>query len=325
MPLARVRALGHELAIFVSEELLTVDFAVRNPVWSWFYSRVVRPLVAIPRSLFARPAPITDAPTGKPKTTFNSKSLIEVESDAPDEAKQLAQQASQIEWYHTFDLGHGIVTPGAFDHSPILHHYRLPDSLAGRSVLDVACFDGFWAMEFERRGADRVVALDIDEAKELDLPPVVRQKMTEEELHRKMGDGFRLVHRAKNSRVERVHCNVYDLSPDSLGSFDIVHIGDVFLHLQNPFKALANVARVTQGYALISDVFDPRLDRLGNHPILEFRGGIEDCVWWYFSFEGLEKMIWDAGFKKVELLARFKYGMRGNRQQMWHAVFKASM
>jgi tRNA (mo5U34)-methyltransferase len=180
-------------------------------------------------------------------------------------------------------------------------------------------------MEFERRGADEVVALDLEQARELDLPPVVRQKMTPAELDRRMGDGFRLVHQARGSKVERVHCNVYDLSPELRGKFDIVHIGDVLLHLQNPAKALANICRVTKGYALISDIFDPRLDRLGKHPIIEFRGGLEDCVWWYFSFASLEKMIRDAGFRSVELVAKFKYGMRGQRQQMWHAVFKASV
>ena len=54
----------------------------------------------------------------------------------------------------------GIYTPGmARDHG-----YRLPvlpaDRFAGRSVLDVGTFDGFYGFLAEARGAARVVAVD---------------------------------------------------------------------------------------------------------------------------------------------------------------------
>jgi tRNA (mo5U34)-methyltransferase len=63
-------------------------------------------------------------------------------------------------WFHTFALGHDIYTAGlARDHV-----YRLPvlgaDGFAGRSVLDVGAFDGFYSFLAERRGARRVVAVD---------------------------------------------------------------------------------------------------------------------------------------------------------------------
>ncbi|MCA1681352.1 MAG: tRNA 5-methoxyuridine(34)/uridine 5-oxyacetic acid(34) synthase CmoB [Actinobacteria bacterium] len=63
-------------------------------------------------------------------------------------------------WFHTFALAPGIYTPGiARDHG-----YRLgvlgEDRFAGRSVLDVGAFDGFYSFLAERRGARRVVAVD---------------------------------------------------------------------------------------------------------------------------------------------------------------------
>jgi hypothetical protein len=62
-------------------------------------------------------------------------------------------------WFHTFALNRaeGIYTPGAARD----HRYRvcaLPEDFAGMSVLDVGCFDGFYAFLAERRGAERVVA-----------------------------------------------------------------------------------------------------------------------------------------------------------------------
>ena len=64
-------------------------------------------------------------------------------------------------WFHTFALNRaeGIYTPGAARD----HRYRvgsLPEDFAGLRVLDVGCFDGFYAFLAERRGAERVVAVD---------------------------------------------------------------------------------------------------------------------------------------------------------------------
>src|SRR4029079_19449183 len=63
-------------------------------------------------------------------------------------------------WFHTIDLGDGVVTPGHKDTRDEVRHFRIPDDLTGTRVLDVGAFDGFYAFEAERRGASRVVACD---------------------------------------------------------------------------------------------------------------------------------------------------------------------
>jgi SAM-dependent methyltransferase len=45
-----------------------------------------------------------------------------------------------------------------------LRSLRLPKSLAGKSVLDLGCNEGFFALEAKRRGAKRVVGVDRNEA-----------------------------------------------------------------------------------------------------------------------------------------------------------------
>ena len=64
-------------------------------------------------------------------------------------------------WFHAFALNRaeGVYTPGAARD----HRYRLatlPEEFAAMSVLDVGCFDGFYAFPPKRRGAERVVAVD---------------------------------------------------------------------------------------------------------------------------------------------------------------------
>ena len=107
------------------------------------------------------------------------------------EDERLASRVSQLEWYHTIELRPGIVTPGFFDHRPHLAHYHLPASLAGQRALDVATYNGFWAFEFERRGAREVVGLDIDTFADIDLAPARRAAMSPELLNRKVGTRLR--------------------------------------------------------------------------------------------------------------------------------------
>lgn len=64
-----------------------------------------------------------------------------------------------IPWWHSIDLGGGVVTPGRKGDATYMARLRVPD-LHGKSVLDIGTWDGFYAFEAERRGAARVVALD---------------------------------------------------------------------------------------------------------------------------------------------------------------------
>lgn len=242
----------------------------------------------------------------------------------PANATALAQDVAAIEWYHTIDLGGGVVTAGFYDHNPILHHYRLPERLDGLRVLDIACYDGFWSFEFERRGAAEVVALDINHAGELDLPWRVRAGMSEADLNRRFGAGFELAHAALGSKVKRVHCNIYDLTPEKLGHFDLVHCGDLLLHLRDPIGALMRIRGVTRGQALLSDCIYPDLDRHDGLPIVHYNGGAGENIWWRLGANALSRMIHDAGFDSVDEIARFRYGARGQDKVMWHAVYQAT-
>src|SRR5215204_5260480 len=69
-------------------------------------------------------------------------------------------RAEQLRWYHTIDLGHGVVTRGVDNTPERLARLRLPESFTGLSVLDIGAWDGFFSFEAERRGATRVVASD---------------------------------------------------------------------------------------------------------------------------------------------------------------------
>jgi SAM-dependent methyltransferase len=137
------------------------------------------------------------------------------------------------EWWHSIDLGEGIVTPGKVPVSylrQMLAWMRFPESFRGQRVLDIGALDGFFSFEAERRGASRVVAYDL-------FPP---------DHH-----GFAAAKHVLGSRVEYVQGSAYDLSPAAVGTFDVVFLFGVLNHLRYPLLALDRIRDVTDGYLLL--------------------------------------------------------------------------
>jgi tRNA (mo5U34)-methyltransferase len=231
----------------------------------------------------------------------------------------LAQRIAHHWWYHSIELPDGTVTPGLYDHRPLIPQYGLPASLAGQRALDVATFDGFWAFELERRGAE-VVATDIGFASDLDMPPQVKDALLAEGLDRASGDGFRLAHEALGSGVDRVERSVYELDPTNIGMFDFVHMADLLLHVADPLGALRGVRRVTKGQALIVDCFDPEL----GPGLTRYRGGWSGGVWWAPGLDTLAQMILDAGFGDVEVQTVYSLGTKKDPRGPWRSALLAS-
>jgi tRNA (mo5U34)-methyltransferase len=113
----------------------------------------------------------------------------------------LRQEVGKVKWFHTIDLGAGIITPGMDDTPSKLKRLHLPENLAGTSVLDIGAFDGFFSFEAERRGASRVVAAD---------NPAWTTWPTKKA-------GFDLAKRVFKSNVEEIQIDVMDLSPAKIG------------------------------------------------------------------------------------------------------------
>src|SRR3954468_2474466 len=100
---------------------------------------------------------------------------------------ELLERAREQGWYHTLELP-GLTTNGLFDMRQYVPQYGLPESLAGKRVLEVGTWGGFWAFELARRGGAGVVAIALDSEEELDWPP--RRRKPNLDLVR--GQGFRL-------------------------------------------------------------------------------------------------------------------------------------
>lgn len=190
------------------------------------------------------------------------------------------------QWFHQIDLGHGVVTPGPDDSAVKLADGEFPADLSGKSVLDIGTFDGFFAFEAERRGAARVVAADrfIWEA-----GPWSRA-------------AFDFAHAALNSRVEAVVMSVEEMTPDLLGTFDLVIFMGILYHAPDPLGYLRVCRSMCndEGFAIVETHCDANdYDR----PAMVFYPGTtlndDPTNYWGPNRRAVDAMLGEVGFASL--------------------------
>ena len=201
---------------------------------------------------------------------------------------EIREAAARIRWFHTIDLGHGVITPGVDDTPRKLATIGLPPDLSGKSVLDIGAWDGFFSFEAERRGAARVVALD---------------SYCWNGAGWGTKAGFELARRARNSKVEDINLEVLDITPERAGMFDIVFFLGVLYHLRHPLLALERVRSVTRERLIL----ETEVDLLGlREPAMAFYPAGElnrdTTNWWAPNPAALSGMLRAAGFGRIEIV-----------------------
>jgi tRNA (mo5U34)-methyltransferase len=232
---------------------------------------------------------------------------------------ELIERARELDWYHTLELAPGHETPGMFDLRPVVDRYELPERMDGMRALDVGTWDGFWAFEMERRGA-QVTALDLDDERDLDWP-VDRRPTEPPDTPR--GAGFRLAKEALNSNVERIDQSIYTASPQELGMFDLVFCGSVLIHLRDPMLALERMAALCGGTLILAEEYSRRLGPFRFVRAAEFRGDSPWSTWWIPAVSTWMRMVRTAGFEDVREHGRFKLRFRTQRGGVPHVVLHA--
>lgn len=206
-------------------------------------------------------------------------------------------QAAVPFWFHTFALNRraGVYTPGAARD----HRYRvpvLPDDFAGKRVLDVGTFDGFYAFLAEHRGADRVVAVDNEQYKHW-----VASRWG---IRLEGGQGFRAIHRLLDSGVAYRKLDAMELEQLD-ESFDFVYCFGILHRVENPLGLLRvlRTRTVADGTVLV-ETYGTRAQHRDGPAIRVSNPGevyaADDFVYWGFNDTGLERLAGIAGFSRTE-------------------------
>ncbi len=208
-----------------------------------------------------------------------------------EQLEALRREVNAIKWWHAIDLGHGIVTPGPDPTPGRLPEMQIPEDLTGLSVLDIGAWDGFFSFEAERRGAARVLATD---------------SFCWGQGGWGTKAGFELARRALRSRVEDLTVDPLDLSPEKVGTFDLVLFLGVLYHMRHPLLVLERVFSVTRGQLiLVTHVDLAALDR----PAIAFYQGDElnqdPTNWSGPNPAAVVAMLRVVGFRDVRVVSRW--------------------
>jgi tRNA (mo5U34)-methyltransferase len=158
-----------------------------------------------------------------------AKELYRLSKEGPTVTRTHAEIMEKINsvkyWYHPVRINADIVAPGSNDAGETLRLLGLPESCAGLRALDLGTRDGFFAFELERRGAE-VVAVDYLPADQT---------------------GFKVAAELLGSRVTFFQDNVYNITKEKYGTFDIVLFLGLIYHLPDPMLALAVIRSLCGG------------------------------------------------------------------------------
>lgn len=143
-------------------------------------------------------------------------------SDHPLTREEIRQRVRELgPWFHNINLRGVMTAPDHFlgDYPSIKWRrfaHAIPDDLEGRSVLDIGCNGGFYAIEMKRRGAGLVVGIDSD-------PDYLRQA--------------RFAAEVRGVELDLRRMSVYEIAKLER-RFDIVLCMGVLYHLRYPLLAL---------------------------------------------------------------------------------------
>ena len=197
--------------------------------------------------------------------------------------------ADALPWFHSIDLGGGIVTKGqkSIDHIRNYAEIVFKDDVSGKTVLDIGAWDGAFSFEAERRGASRILATD-------------HFSWVGSGWGRKKS--FDFARTALNSRVEFNVIDIPDISTETLGQFDTVLFLGVFYHLLHPLLALERIAPIAREMLVLDT--ETALDD-EERPVMAFFPGRElnnDVTnWWAPNIKCMEAMLRHLGFRTVEV------------------------
>jgi len=218
--------------------------------------------------------------------------------------QSLASQVSTVNWFHMMNLN-GVVTPGVTDTSRALPRLRLPNSFAGKSVLDIGAWDGFYSFEAARRGATRVLATD---------------SFAWDGSSWGSKDGFLLARRALGleDRVEDQQIDVMDLSPEALGGqFDVTLLLGVLYHLKDPISAIERAASVTRQLLVVeTETAFNWIPQPAGRLYVGAELNNDDTNFFAFNTKALVGLLRRQGFASIDIKYRTSFIRRFGRSLM---------
>ncbi len=203
------------------------------------------------------------------------------------DVRERLQDLSKVYWHHTLRLLPDLIVEGGKT-AEMLEAEReailgIVD-LAGRSVVDVGTWNGYFAFEAKRAGARQVIATD----SYVWRSPLFRGRET-----------FEIARECLDIAVEAREIDPTEF-PGDIGSVDVVLFLGVFYHMADPILVLNKVASVANDLLVIEtheDLLNLRRPAMAFYPGTTLNN--DGSNWWGPNPECMRELLAAVGFPCV--------------------------
>ena len=151
------------------------------------------------------------------------------------------------------------------------------EPIKGRTFLDVGCGNALYSLELARKGAAKVVGIDISEV----MIGLCKQSSENENL---------------SDRCTFIQTDLLDYKPES--TFDVSFGIGLFDYISDPLPVLKRMREVSTDKAIMAF---PRL-WTWRAPVRKVRLARKGCDVFFYSKAKIEKLLRDAGFSRQEIV-----------------------
>lgn len=151
------------------------------------------------------------------------------------------------------------------------------EPIKDRKFLDVGCGNGMYSLELGRRGAAKVIGIDISEV----MIDVCRKSSQEKNL---------------DDRCTFVQTDLLDYKPET--TFDVSFGIGLFDYISDPLPVLKRMREVSTDKAIMAF---PRL-WTWRAPVRKVRLARKGCDVYFYSKARIEQLLRDAGFSRQEIV-----------------------
>lgn len=151
------------------------------------------------------------------------------------------------------------------------------EPIKGRTFLDVGCGNALYSLELARKGAAKVVGIDISEV----MIGLCKQSSENENL---------------TDRCTFIQTDLLDYKPES--TFDVSFGIGLFDYISDPLPVLKRMREVSTDKAIMAF---PRL-WTWRAPVRKVRLARKGCDVFFYSKAKIEKLLRDAGFSRWEVV-----------------------
>jgi tRNA (mo5U34)-methyltransferase len=236
-------------------------------------------------------------------------------------AEELRARADALDpWFHSIELGHGVVTNG----KPVEaqeEHWKLMDlgSLKGRTFIDIGGIDGWYALQAEAAGADRAAVLDhylwyVDRVNchrwltaqrgDGTIPVALHESPWWDPKGKPGKRNIDFALDVLGSGVETIEADFASCDLAKIGAWDVVSCLGVLYHIEEPLTYLRRLRRITRHQliieteAFVAPEYPEPMWRF--FPFGELNQDVTN--WWAPNIGALLGALGAAGFSNADVL-----------------------